>query len=127
MAKFFHAVLDFFKETAEFNQNERILELQRIKNRLYQVAAKFTRGLPKLSLYYATTGTWVDDRNLCAIRDGFLAQADGLHIFASTVFHPLDASKIQKFYFQTKNAFRATINFGDSLSLPVIPKFANYT
>jgi AIPR protein len=122
MAKFFHAVLDFFKEEASFNQSERILELQRIKNRLYKVAAKFVRGLPKLALYYATTGTWTDDRNLCAIRDGLLAQATGLHMFAAIAFHALDATRVQKLYFQTKNAFRVTINFGQNLSLPETPK-----
>jgi AIPR protein len=98
------------------------LELQRVKNRLYQSAAKFVRGLPKIALYYATTGTWTEDKNLCAIRDGFLAQAAGLHVFAATAFHPLDATKVQKLYFQTKNAFRVTINFGQNLSLPEIPK-----
>ncbi len=35
MSKFFQAALDFFKDEASFKQNERILELQRIKNRLY--------------------------------------------------------------------------------------------
>jgi hypothetical protein len=121
LSKFFQAVLDFFEEKASFQQNERILELQRIKNRLYASAAKFVRGLPKIALYYATTGTWTDDKNLCAIRDGFLAQASGLHMFAATSFHPLDATKVQKLYFQTKNAFRVSISFGQNLSLPEIP------
>jgi hypothetical protein len=121
LSKFFQAVLDFFKEKASFQQNERILELQRIKNRLFDVAAKFVRGLPKLALYYATTGTWTEDKNLCAIRDGFLAQASALHMFAGTSFHPLDATKVQKLYFQTKNAFRISISFGQNLSLPEIP------
>ena len=49
LSKFFHAVLDFFKDEASFKQNERILELQGIKNRLYQ-SAKLVRGLPKLVL-----------------------------------------------------------------------------
>lgn len=120
MSKFFQAVLDFFKEEASFKQSERILELQRIKNRLYQVAAKFVRGLPKIALYYATTGTWTDDKNLCAIRDGFLAQASALHMFAATSFHALDATRVQKLYFQTKNAFRVTISFGQNLPLPEI-------
>jgi hypothetical protein len=114
-------VLDFFQEKASFQQNERILELQRIKNRLYESAAKFVRGLPKIALYYATTGTWTDDKNLRAIRDGFLAQLSTLHMFAATSFHPLDAPKVQKLYFQTKNAFRVSISFGQNLSLPEIP------
>ncbi|NTW54197.1 MAG: AIPR family protein [Chlorobaculum sp.] len=121
MSKFFQAVIDFFKPEVTFQQNDRIRELQKIKNRIYDAAAKFTRGLPKLSLHYATTGTWTEDKNLCAIRDGFLAQADALHIFNSSTFHPLDAGKIQKLYFQTKNAFRASINFPQNLPLPEIP------
>lgn len=121
MSKFFHAVLDFFKETASFVQSDRILELQRIKNKLYSSAAKFVRGLPRISLYYATTGTWTEDKNLSAIRDGFLAQASTLHMFSTTNFHPLDATRIQKLFFQTKNAFRVTISFGQNLSLPEIP------
>jgi hypothetical protein len=36
MSKFFHAVLDFFKDAASFKQNKRILELQCVKNRLYK-------------------------------------------------------------------------------------------
>jgi len=35
LSKFFQAVLDFFNEKISFQQNERVLELQRIKNRLY--------------------------------------------------------------------------------------------
>lgn len=121
MSKFFHAVLDFFKDQASFNQNERTLELQRIKKRLYAEAAKFVRGLPKLALHYATTGTWMDDKNLCAIRDGFLAQLNSSHMFAATTFHPLDATRVQKLYFQTKNAFRVSVSFAQNLSLPEIP------
>lgn len=121
LSKFFQAVLDFFKEEAQFKQNQRIVELQRIKNCIYQVATKFVRGLPKASLYYATTGTWADDTNLCVIRDGFLAQASALHMFAAMSFTPLDASKVQKLYFQTKNAFRVTVSFPQNLPLPEIP------
>jgi hypothetical protein len=121
MSKFFQATLDFFAEHTAFQQNQRILDLKAIKNRLFDHAAKFTHGLPKLSMYYATTGTWTEDKNLCAIRDGFLAQADGLHIFNSVVFHPLDAGRVQKLYFQTKNAFRVTVSFPQNLSLPEIP------
>ena len=121
MAKFLHAVLDFFKDGAGFVQSERILELQRLKKRLYEVAGKFTRGLPKVALYYATTGTWTEDKNLCAIRDGMLAQANDLHMFSGVTFHPLDATRVQKLYFQTKNAYRVTVTFGQNLPLPEIP------
>ncbi|WP_125901219.1 AIPR family protein [Methylobacterium indicum] len=85
------------------------------------MAGKFARGLPKVSLFYATTGTWNEDQNLCAIRDGFIAQANSLHMFSSFTFNPIDATRIQKLYFQTKNAFRVTITFLQNISLPEIP------
>ena len=121
MSKFFHAVMDFFKDDISFVQNERIRELHKIKNRLYAAASKFTRGLPKLGMYYASTGSWVEDRNLCAIRDAFVGQARALHMFGSVSFHPLDASGVQKLYYQTKNAFRVAVNFPQNLPLPEIP------
>ena len=43
-------------------------------------------------------------------------------MFAATSFHPLDATKVQKLYFQTKNAFLVSISFGQNLSVPEIPK-----
>jgi hypothetical protein len=121
MSKFFQAVLDFFRPGREFIQSDRVVELQRVKNRLYDSAAKFVRGLPLLNLYYATTGTWSDDKNLCTIRDGFLAQLSSLHMLDNISFHPLDAGRVQKLYFQTKNAFKASILFPQNLSLPAIP------
>ena len=121
ISKFFQAALDFFRPGCEFVQSDRVLELQRVKNKLYNSAAKFLRGLPRLNLYYATTGTWSDDRNLCTIRDGFVAQLGSLHILDNISFHPLDAGRIQKLYFQTKNAFKASILFPQNLSLPAIP------
>ena len=121
MSKFFQAVLDFFRPGCEFVQSDRVLEMQGVKNKLYESAAKFLRGLPRLNLYYATTGTWSDDRNLCTISDGFLAQLRSLHMLDNISFHPLDAGRIQKLYFQTKNAFKASILFPQNLSLPAIP------
>ena len=94
--------------------------MQGVKNKLYHSAAKFLRGLPRLSLYYATTGT-LSVRNLCTISDGFLAQLRSLHMLDNISFHPLDAGSIQKLYFQTKNAFKASILFPQNLSLPAIP------
>ncbi len=121
MSKFFHAAFDFFKEKSSFIQSDRILELQKLKNKLYDHAGKFTRGLPRVSLYYATTGTWNEDKNLCAIRDSFIAQANSLHMFSAVAFNAVDATRIQKLYFQTKNAFRIAVSFGQNLPLPEIP------
>ncbi|MGN4077063.1 AIPR family protein [Burkholderia gladioli] len=122
MLKFYEAVDDFFDQNVKFKQNVKIQELQRVKNRIYECASKFTRGLPKVSLYFASTGTWTDDQNLCVMRDNALKRLDSRHIFSLCNFQALDVSKVQKLYFQTKNSFKATIQFQQSLALPEIPK-----
>ncbi|MDR6413245.1 UNVERIFIED_ORG: hypothetical protein ABIC62_006680 [Burkholderia sp. 1595] len=122
MLKFYEAVDDFFDQNVKFKQNEKIQELQRVKNKIYEYASKFTRGLPKVNLYYASTGTWTEDQNLCVMRNKALKRLDDRHIFSSCLFHPLDVGKVQKLYFQTKNSFKTTIQFQQSLALPEIPK-----
>lgn len=121
ITKFLQAVSDFFSNDNRIPQSERIVDLCKIKDRLYQNAAKFTRGLPRLSLYFATTGTWQNDRLIVGIVDGYLNQFRELHIFDAVYFNPLDAARIQKLYFQTKNAFQVTIQFPQNLPLPEIP------
>lgn len=120
VSKFFLAVRDFFSATMSFKQNERINQAFNLKNAIYAQAAKFTRGLPDVSMHYATTGQWQEDRNLCAARDLHKAQIKELHIFNRIIFEPLDATKIQKLYFQTKNAFKVSVSFQNNIALPSI-------
>ncbi len=121
IAKFLLAVIDFFGDTLTFVQNERIQSLHRVKSKLYTYAPKFVRGLPKLSLYYATTGSWLDDTNVNAVREAHVATLRDKHIFSSVDFVPVDAARLQKLYFQTKNSLNVTINFPSNIALPTIP------
>ncbi len=121
IAKFLLAVIDFFGDTLTFVQNERIQSFHRVKYKLYTYAPKFVRGLPKLSLYYATTGSWQDDTNVNAVRDAHSATLRDKHIFSSVDFLPVDAARLQKLYFQTKNSLNVMINFPSNIALPSIP------
>ena len=120
ISKFLLGVEDFFGVSLAFQQNARVMEAFKLKNAIYAQAAKFNRGLPALALYYATVGQWVGDKNLCAARDIHLQRFQTLHMFDNVAFEPLDATKIQKLYFQTRNSFKADIDFQNNVALPPI-------
>ena len=120
LSKFLIAVDDFFSDKLALAQNERIQTQHKIKSKLYQYAAKFVRGLPHLLLFYATTGSWQDDANLTAIRDAYLKSFASKHIFDKIEFTPVDGSRLQKLYFQTKNAIKVGVQFPSNIALPPI-------
>lgn len=120
LSKFLIAVDDFFSDKLAFVQSERIQTQHKIKCRLYQYAAKFVRGLPRLQLFYATTGSWQNDANLVAIRDAYIKTFEGKHIFDGIEFTPIDSSRLQKLYFQTKNAIKVGVQFPSNIALPPI-------
>ena len=120
LAKFFLGVNDFFSDALSFVQNERIQTLHKVKNRLYEYAPKFVRGLPRLSLFYATTGSWQNDTNLLAVCGAHIGALESRYIFSKVDFTPVDASKLQKLYFQTKNALRVSVSFPSNIALPPI-------
>lgn len=121
LSKFFLAVQDFFNPTLALVQNEQVQSAHRAKQRLYDHAGKFLRGLPRLSMFFATTGSWVEDKNLVAIRDAHTSTLRAKNIFDAVDFYPIDAAKAQKLYFQTKNSYKVTINFPNTVTLPKMP------
>ncbi|CAA2158810.1 hypothetical protein MBRA_04065 [Methylobacterium brachiatum] len=111
LSQFLLAVNDFFGERMAFVQGEKVQTLHRIKNKLYGYAPKFVRGLPRLSLHYATTGTWQSDPNLIAVRDAHLITLREKHMFSQVDFLPIDAARLQKLYFQTKTRLKSASIF----------------
>jgi hypothetical protein len=120
ISKFLIAVDDFFGEKIYLNQNDKIQNIHNIKTKLYNYAAKFIRGLPRLVLFYATTGSWQDDVNLVAIRDAYLSTYEGKHIFGKVDFVPIDGARLQKLYFQTKNSIKVGVHFPSNIAFPSI-------
>lgn len=119
-SKFLIAVDDFFSDKITLVQNERIHTQHKIKTKLYEMAAKFVRGLPSLLLYYATAGNWMNDANLLAIRNAYLRTFEEKYIFDKIEFTPIDAPRLQKLYFQTKNAIKVGVQFPSNIALPPI-------
>jgi hypothetical protein len=118
VSKFLIAVRDFFNDTLTLKQSTKIQEAHNIKQELLKSAAKFTSGLPKLDMYYASLGTWADDENINAIARSHKEELDGLNIFSEVAVNFVDARQLQALYYQTKNAFKATLPFANNVSMP---------
>lgn len=122
ISKFLFAVSDFFSDNITLNQNEKIQNCHKIKTCLYNYAAKFIRGLPRLVLYYATTGNWRADSNLSAVIEAYTSSFETKHIFGKVEFNPVDGAKLQKLYFQTKNSIKVGVQFPSSMAFPPIDR-----
>ncbi len=119
--KLLAASKDFFRNAGSLNtKNKKISSALVMKNIIYENAGKFTRGLPRLHMYYATTGTWKNPEDINAAVDAERQEIEGLHLFSDIRFIPIDAGRLQSLYFRTKNAVKAEVEFPNNVSLPAI-------
>jgi hypothetical protein len=65
-------VEDFFREIPQLPRGPRLIEPANIAKTIYDKGSMF-RAKPSCRLYYVTTGTWNDDQNLVARRNGCVA------------------------------------------------------
>ncbi len=117
---FFFAAKDFFAETPQLPQSETIAELVQVQARLYAHSARFTRGLPRLSLFYATTGRWQEDAQLIARSQTELADLKNMNLFSNVDFCALDAQRLHQLFQQSRNRATACFTFRDRVVLPDI-------
>lgn len=121
MLKTLSAVVDFFSKSIKLVQWAEIKSKCKIKDHIYDQAHLFSRGLPKLTIFFASLGKWMDDANLSALIDQKVDQLKNLNIFSKVTFRPVDTKGVQQLYFKTKNSASATIEFPASVALPNIP------
>ncbi len=111
---------DFFGERMAFVQGEKVQTLHRIKNKLYGYAPKFVRGLPRLSLHYATTGTWQSDPNLIAVRDAHLITLREKHMFTRSTSCQSMPRAPPEALFSDEERLKISVNFQSNIALPLI-------
>lgn len=119
--KFSKAVKNFFFDNATLNgANERIKLLHSQFELIYEHAAKFSRGLPSVHMYYVSTGTWKGNELLKQLIDSAEAEFIDSNMFREARIIPVDATKIQSLYFKSKNAIRAEVEMPVSVPMPNI-------
>lgn len=114
-------VADYFKTHPSMRRNEKVAKSADIMAAIYDQSSKFKRGNPICRLYYATTGKWQDDQALEARRTSVVDDLNNTQLFREVEFMPVDASKLHKFYRQTRNAISKEFSFANKAVLPDIP------
>ena len=114
-------VKDFFSATPSITQNDKVKLACRVANEIFSLSSRFRKGNPQCYLYYATTGRWSEDKDLCARRDAARRDLESLNIFKGVQFECIGADKIQELYQQSKNAVSREILFVTRAVLPELP------
>lgn len=115
---FISSVKEFFRD-GELEFEDELLNLRDVKNYIYKNSIKMEKS-PILKLYYATTGKWLDDRNLQTIINSGVDDLKKMEIFSSVKFIPIDSDKIKSLYREIKNKITKEIIFEKHTILPKI-------
>lgn len=111
MLNFFEFTKAFFEgDGSEFITPE-IQNFFDMKQFIYDNAEYMTESNPKLSMYYVTTGKWVNDKTLVKVKDRNEKELQNLNIFSEIRFVPCGATEIQSLYRGTKNLLTAKFKF----------------
>ena len=119
--QFVFGVSDFFCETPQLPQNERVQLYSRVSKEVFDRSRLFKKGNPQCLLYYVTTGKWADDSNLVARRDAAREDIEGLGLFRKVAFECVDAGQLQRLYREAQNAVATEIVFSARTVIPEIP------
>ncbi len=101
IGNFIFGVKNFFAHDSAHEENERLGEFREIKDYLFSNSIKFSSG-PAASMYYVTTGQWVDDGYLSGRIKRQVDDIESLRLFSAVRFNPVDAEKARLFYLELK-------------------------
>jgi hypothetical protein len=114
------AGLDFFGD-AKLPRTDFIDGYLEVKDAVYANGARFSRGLPRLKVFYATTGRWdspdVVVRRIEMERERF----EALDLFEEVEIAPLGAKQLRELYFRTQNPVENEFTLSQKVTLPPIP------
>jgi cold shock CspA family protein len=116
---FLSGARSFFQKTLPSEANLRMFELHRIKEHIYGYT-KHMETPPKCRLYYATTGTWIDDLSLRTRREQGVADLSQTNLFSSVDFRALDAEGLKHLYRELNKKITREIEFEKHTILPQI-------
>lgn len=120
IGNFIHGIKDFLSDNPRLVQNEKIIKIKSIWEKMLSMSSYMINRRPACKIYYVCTGKWQNDQNLNAVITSGVEELEHLSLFEAIDFDPLGASEIQRLYHETKNKLTATINFQNRITLPDI-------
>lgn len=117
---FLHGIKNFFSDDTSIPENDDIVTLRSIKDKIYSQSINFTKN-PSLDLFFVTAGTWQDPTHIQGVIDSELSVLAGRTLFSSINFQCIDAERLKQIYREVKGRSIIEIEFPSLLSLPEIP------
>jgi hypothetical protein len=117
MGEFGNGVEDFFKPVPALPRNQRVNDAAKIWKAIMD-RANLIQKKPMCRLYYVTTGTWNDDAQLVARRNGIKAALEATQLFQEVEFLCYGANEIHRLYNQTKSAVTREFTFREKSEIP---------
>jgi hypothetical protein len=119
IGNFVYGVRDFFGDS-KLDKNEVTLNYCEIMSAVYKHAGKFKHGNPTCHMYYVTTGTWKEDKNLVTRIEAEKSSLEDTNLFRKVDFTPIGATEIQMLYRQNKNDVTREFLFERRQSIPSV-------
>jgi len=113
-------VEDFFRDIPHLPRGPKLIEAAAVAKAVYDRGSLF-RTKPSCRLYYVTTGTWSDDQNLLARRNGCVAALEASQLFGPVEFFCVGANQLHTLYNQTETAVAREFSFKDRSEIPAVP------
>lgn len=119
--KFTRGVQDFFSKHPKLERNEFVAVRADLAAHIFsQSAAMARKGLPRLKLFFVTTGDWQSPGDLVGIFDEAKEVLLKTKLFSSVEWYAYGAAEIQKAYLSTKDKIKAAVVFENKATLPLI-------
>lgn len=93
MLKLGYGVKSFF-EDKDLNANQRVKDFKAIADLIFENSINFQEN-PTCSIYYVTTGKWVNDTNLTRIVDVQTLELRSLNYFSTVEFQPVPPKRVK--------------------------------
>jgi hypothetical protein len=120
IGNFGFGVVDFFNQNPKLPRSDDVKAAAEIMKAIYDRSSKFKRSRPSCQLYYVTTGTWNNDKNLDVRRTSVISDLVDLTLFESVEFSCIGSAEVSRLYALTKNAISRTVQFTNRVELPEI-------
>jgi hypothetical protein len=117
IGNFLFGVREFFNPNRKTPVNDDVKWHMELAEALFAKSIDFRRN-PDCLMYYATTGSWTDDRHLLARIETETALLRKTNLFSTVDFRPLDAAKLKALYKNHKRHVVQDVEFERHAILP---------
>ncbi|MER3000849.1 AIPR family protein [Morganella morganii] len=118
VGNFIFGVKSLFDDKPSIPENEKIVKIRRLKNKIYQNSINFSKS-PELKLFFVTTGEWKEPAQIQGKADRELSELDSRSLFSNkSKIEFYDAERLKQSYRELSRKTVKEIPFNTQIVLP---------